>query len=85
LAAVWIAFVSRNRRSALMIATLVLGAAALLLLYPEAITERGSSYRFELWSMTLQRIAEHPFIGHSYDSELSLIVGGVELMEPHSF
>ncbi|MGC3321511.1 hypothetical protein ACPTHH_14110, partial [Enterococcus faecalis] len=31
------------------------------------------------------RIAEHPFIGHSYDSELSLIVGGVELMEPHSF
>lgn len=85
LAAVWIAFVSRNRRSALMIATLVLGAAALLLFYPEAITERGSSYRFELWGMTLQRIAEHPFLGHSYDSELSLIVDGYELMEPHSF
>lgn len=85
LAAVWIAFVSRNRRSALMIAALVLGAAALLLFYPEAITERGSSYRFELWGMTLQRIADHPLIGHSYDSELSLIVDGYELMEPHSF
>src|SRR5471032_437139 len=37
LAAVWIAFVSRNRRSALMIAALVLGAAALLLFYPKRL------------------------------------------------
>ncbi|ROM55704.1 bifunctional O-antigen ligase/aminoglycoside phosphotransferase family protein [Pseudomonas rhodesiae] len=85
LAAFWIAFVRRNRRSAMMIATLVLGAAALLLFYPEAITERGSSYRLELWSMTLHRIAEHPWIGHSFNSDLSLVVDAYELYEPHSF
>ncbi len=85
LAAFWIAFVRRNRRSAMMIAMLVLGAAALLLFYPEAITERGSSYRLELWSMTLHRIAEHPWIGHSFNSDLSLVVDAYELYEPHSF
>ncbi|MBB4814398.1 bifunctional O-antigen ligase/aminoglycoside phosphotransferase family protein [Pseudomonas rhodesiae] len=82
----WITFVSRNRRSALLIAGLVVGAAGLLLIYPELITSRGSSFRFELWSMSLQRIAEHPWIGHSYDSELYLtLADGNELREPHSF
>ncbi len=82
----WITFVSRNRRSALLIAGLVVGAAGLLLIYPELITSRGSSFRFELWSMSLQRIADHPWIGHSYDSELYLtLADGNELREPHSF
>ncbi|WP_321850133.1 O-antigen ligase family protein [Pseudomonas paraveronii] len=88
LAVLWMSFVSRNRRSALMIAGLVLGAAALLLFYPELITNRGSSFRFELWSMTLQRIADHPWIGHSYDSELYLTLAQADdyqLREPHSF
>ncbi|KTB68045.1 O-antigen ligase family protein [Pseudomonas allii] len=82
----WMTFVSRNRRSALLIAGLVLGAAGLLLLFPDAITERGSSFRLELWGMSLQRIAEHPWIGHSYDSELYLTLSdGYQLREPHSF
>jgi len=82
----WMTFVSRNRRSVLLIASLVLGAAGLLLLYPESITERGSSFRLELWGMSLQRIAEHPWIGHSYDSELYLTLSdGYQLREPHSF
>jgi O-antigen ligase/tRNA A-37 threonylcarbamoyl transferase component Bud32 len=85
LAALWIAFVNRNRRSALMIATLILGAAALLLFYPHAITERGSSYRLDLWGMTLHRIADMPWIGHSFNSELSLVVSDFKLSEPHSF
>lgn len=82
----WMTFVSRNRRSALLIAGLILGGVGLLLLYPELITTRGSSFRFELWGMSLQRIAEHPWIGHSYDSELYLtLADGNELREPHSF
>ena len=82
----WMTFVSRNRRSALLIAGMILGGVGLLLLYPEQITTRGSSFRFELWGMSLQRIAEHPWIGHSYDSELYLTLSdGYELREPHSF
>ncbi|OPA95144.1 polymerase [Pseudomonas fluorescens] len=85
MAALWITFVSRNRRSALLIASLIVGVAALLMFYPEAITERGSSFRLELWGMTLQRIADYPWIGHSFNSDLLLKVGGMELVEPHSF
>ncbi|WP_339532240.1 O-antigen ligase family protein [Pseudomonas mucidolens] len=86
LAVLWLSFVARNRRSVLMIAGLVLGTLSIVLIAPEQITQRGSSFRFELWGMTLQRIAEHPWIGHSYDSELYLkLAYGKELREPHSF
>jgi len=86
LAVLWMSFTTRNRRSALLITCMALGAAALLLLYPELITNRGSSFRFEIWGMSLERIAEHPCIRHSYDSELYLtIAGDTELREPHSF
>lgn len=86
LTVLWLSFVSRNRRAAMLFAGLVLGAAGLLLFFPEMITGRGSSFRLELWTMTLQLIAEHPWIGHSYDSELYLTVSdGYQLREPHSF
>ncbi|MEO8492584.1 MULTISPECIES: O-antigen ligase family protein [unclassified Pseudomonas] len=81
----WITFVSRNRRSALLMTTLIVATAALLVFYPEAITERGSSFRFQLWGLTMQRIAEYPWIGHSFNSDLLLSVEGMSLVEPHSF
>ncbi|KAF1011678.1 MAG: hypothetical protein GAK32_00689 [Pseudomonas fluorescens] len=86
LAVLWMSFTSRNRRSALLISGLVLGAAAIMAVHPELVTNRGSSFRFELWNMSLQRIADHPWIGHSYDSELYLTLAeGYQLREPHSF
>lgn len=88
LAVLWMGFLSRNRRSVLMVAGLVLAAAALLLFYPQLITERGSSFRFEIWQIILGRIADHPWIGHSYDSELYVLPANYPaepLREPHSF
>ncbi|MBD8560072.1 bifunctional O-antigen ligase/aminoglycoside phosphotransferase family protein [Pseudomonas lactis] len=86
LAILWMSFVSRNRRSILLLAGTALGVAGLILFYPESIIMRGSSFRLELWSMSLQLIAEHPWIGHSYDSELFLtLADGYQLREPHSF
>ncbi|PQZ92570.1 MULTISPECIES: bifunctional O-antigen ligase/aminoglycoside phosphotransferase family protein [Pseudomonas] len=86
LASLWMSFTIRNRRSALLIAGLVLGTAGLLLFYPELITNRGSSFRFELWGKALHHVAEHPLIGHSYDSEPSLTLSdGNTYREPHSF
>ncbi|KWU50026.1 bifunctional O-antigen ligase/aminoglycoside phosphotransferase family protein [Pseudomonas palleroniana] len=86
LAILWMSFISRNRRSVLLIAGLIAGAIALLLFYPELITDRGSSFRLELWSMSLRLIGDHPLIGHSYDSDLYLtLADGGQLREPHSF
>jgi hypothetical protein len=80
LAILWLSFTTRNRRSALFIAGMAIGGVGLLLFYPESITERGSSARLELWSMSLQRIVEHPWIGHSYDSDLYLtLADGTQL------
>ncbi|AZF50985.1 Oligosaccharide repeat unit polymerase Wzy [Pseudomonas sp. R4-34-07] len=82
----WMALISRNRRSVLLIAGTVVGAAVLVVFYPEWIISRGSSFRLELWSMSLQLIAERPWIGHSYNSELYLtLADGYQLREPHSF
>jgi len=88
LAVFWMGFLSRNRRAVLMIAGLVLAAAALLLFYPQLITERGSSFRFEIWRIILGRIADHPWIGHSFNSELYVKPADYDyepLREPHSF
>jgi O-antigen ligase/tRNA A-37 threonylcarbamoyl transferase component Bud32 len=85
-AVLWLCFICWNRRSALLVATIVVIAACVLLLYPQAITERGSSYRLEIWQIALGRIAEHPWIGHGYDAPLSINTSaGYPLMEPHSF
>lgn len=86
LTTLWMGFVSRNRRAAVLISCMFLGAAALLIIAPELVTERGTSFRLEVWGLSLQRIAEHPWIGHSYDSELYLTLANTtELREPHSF
>ena len=88
MAVLWMGLLSRNRRSALMIGALVLAAAGLLLFYPQHITERGSSFRFEIWQIILERISDHPWLGHSYDSELYVKPANYDfepLREPHSF
>ncbi|WP_426135500.1 O-antigen ligase family protein [Pseudomonas sp. PWP3-1b2] len=88
LAVFWMGLLSRNRRSALMVIGLVVAGVALVLFYPELITERGSSFRFEIWRIILDRISDAPWIGHSYDSELYVMpenYSDIALREPHSF
>ena len=86
LSILWLGIVSRNRRALVMIAGLLLGSAIILLLFPEILGDRGSSYRLQIWQIALGKIAEHPWIGHGYDSELRIDVGlGYLLEEPHNF
>jgi len=84
-AAVWLAFLHRNRRSALLLAALLVAGVVSLLALP-SLLERGSSYRFELWQGALDQIAQHPWLGHGYGAHLALDPGlGIEFREPHSF
>ncbi|NWA28919.1 O-antigen ligase family protein [Pseudomonas gingeri] len=86
LSSVWLSIVSRNRRALIMVAGVLLGSAAILLLFPEILGDRGGSYRLQIWQVALGKIAEHPWIGHGYNSDLHIDVGiGYLLAEPHNF
>ncbi|MGZ7457126.1 O-antigen ligase family protein [Pseudomonas sp. Ma2-10] len=86
LAALWLGFICWNRRSVILLGILLAGGAAVFAVFSNMISARGDSYRFEIWQMVLQKIAEHPWIGHGYAATLAVDPGvGYELSEPHSF
>jgi O-antigen ligase/tRNA A-37 threonylcarbamoyl transferase component Bud32 len=86
LAALWLSFICWNRRSFVLMGALLISSAAVAVLFSKMIIERGDSYRFEIWQLALQKIAEHPWIGHGYNASLTLDPGiGYTLQEPHSF
>ncbi|UTW09486.1 O-antigen ligase family protein [Pseudomonas benzenivorans] len=87
LAGAWLALACWNKRS---IALTLIGLSALstlLLLYPEALLARGTSYRLELWQDTLSRISQKPWLGFGFDAQLAIQLPGfsVPFSEPHSF
>lgn len=86
IAVLWLCFICGNRRSVFMLVSMIITGAATFALFADKIFERGSSFRLELWQLALNRIAEHPWIGHGYNAELTLDPGvGYTLQEPHSF
>ncbi|MQA56360.1 bifunctional O-antigen ligase/aminoglycoside phosphotransferase family protein [Pseudomonas piscis] len=86
LATAWICFVCWNRRSLLLLAAMLVGGTTVLILFSHMLGERGNSYRFEIWTLVLGYIANHPWIGHGYNAELSVDVNiGYILAEPHNF
>jgi O-antigen ligase/tRNA A-37 threonylcarbamoyl transferase component Bud32 len=86
LAALWLGFICWNRRSIVLLGALLASGAAVYLLFSRMIIERGDSYRLEIWQLALQKIADHPWIGHGYSANLAIDPGvGVNYQEPHSF
>jgi O-antigen ligase/tRNA A-37 threonylcarbamoyl transferase component Bud32 len=86
LAALWLGCICWNRRSVVLLGITLVGGAAVVMLLSNMIFARGDSYRLEIWQIVLQKIAEHPWIGHGYDADLTVDAGlGYTLTEPHSF
>ncbi|AXJ02921.1 polymerase [Pseudomonas fluorescens] len=86
MAALWLSLICWNRRSLVLLATLAIGGATVAVLFSKMIIERGDSYRFEIWQQALEKIADHPWIGHGYNAALAIDPGvGYSFQEPHSF
>lgn len=52
---------------------------------PELVTQRGVSFRPEIWSESLRQIGEHPWLGHGYDHPMRIkLANGMLLADPHN-
>lgn len=82
----WLALANRGKRSACMLAMGVITGAIVFPLFREELLNRGSSYRFDIWSVVVSKIAQHPWIGHGYAADLQVDLKlGFVLAEPHNF
>ncbi|MFJ4343870.1 O-antigen ligase family protein [Pseudomonas sp. NPDC089401] len=82
----WLILVGNRKRGVIALAVAAVVLLAVACLYPEAITQRGVSYRPAIWMDSLRQIAEHPWLGHGYDSPMTVIIPGMEkpLADPHN-
>lgn len=87
LAAGWLMICCWNKRALMLAALGTASVAALLLLYPESLLNRGTSYRLEIWQLALEQIRLHPWIGHGFGAPLAITIPGFNhpFSEPHSF
>lgn len=86
LAANWIAVLRWDRRSIPLLVAAPLAVTCILMFAPDLITERGSSYRPEIWQFAWNMFLERPLAGHGYDTPMAVDIGiGVIFSEPHNF
>jgi O-antigen ligase len=87
LVCVWLAIACWNKRSIILVAAGISALVALLLLHPDALLERGASYRLEIWHQALAKISQHPWLGFGVGASLAIDIKdfAVPFSEPHSF
>lgn len=83
----WLIVACWNKRSAWLLLCGLLGALALAMLYPEVLSNRGLSYRPELWTQTLSMVAQQPWQGFGFGAHLAIFIAelNTSFSEPHNF
>lgn len=82
----WLLLVGDRRRGLIAIGVVALILVGVAVIYPEAITQRGVSYRPAIWMESLRQIGEHPWLGHGYGTPMTVIIPGLDttLADPHN-
>ena len=85
LTSLWMLLIT-GRRALYLVAALVFAAAISIVLMPEALLQRGLSFRPQLWSEAIRQASEHLWIGHGFDSKFAFNIEGVgrTLSDPHN-
>ena len=83
----WLTLACWNRRSVMLVLAGALALAGLLVLYPDALMSRGTSFRLELWQNALDKISQRPWMGFGFGADLAINIEGLAttFSEPHSF
>jgi O-antigen ligase len=85
-ALLWLLACGDKQRGLGILALIEFGLILVLVIHPESITQRGASYRPEIWMESLRQIGEHPWLGHGLDSKMTVIIPGLDqiLADPHN-
>lgn len=84
-ALIWLLIVGDRRRGMIALGLAALALLGVAILHPEAVTQRGISYRPAIWMDALRQIGEHPWLGHGYDSPMTVAIPGIrKLSDPHN-
>lgn len=82
----WLLAMTMSRKA--LIASIVLAVAALLMVlaWPDVVLQRGLSYRPQIWLDALRQIMEAPWLGHGFDSPISIKLADLDypFAEPHN-
>ncbi len=82
----WLLLVGDRRRSLLAVGVAIAVLIAVLLIHPDAITQRGLSYRPAIWMESLRQIGEHPWLGHGFGTSMTVVIPDLDftLADPHN-
>jgi len=82
----WLVLPQRNRVAYNVLASTLAIGSLLLLVNPESITNRGLSYRPEIWHQAWLQIQNHLWFGHGYDHPMIFWVEGISyaFADPHN-
>ena len=85
-AVVWLAALSVNRKAAFVLGAILLLGVGVIIFSPEIITQRGFSYRTEIWANALRQISQMVWFGHGHGSPLSIQLDSVPYpySDPHN-
>lgn len=85
LTSLWL-MVMNGRRAFYLALALLAGVLLLLVVHPEALLNRGASYRPELWSEAIRQAIDQLWLGGGFDSKFLYEVPGTGLVlsDPHN-
>lgn len=83
---IWLAALTQDKRGIIAATTLAATGLTVVTFLPELITDRGLSYRPEIWREAWHQILGAPLLGHGYDAPLEISVEGIPyaFLDPHN-
>ncbi|THF63110.1 O-antigen ligase family protein [Pseudothauera nasutitermitis] len=82
----WLCVIRPSTRTVGMVAVMALLALIAYLAQPDIFTSRGVSWRPEIWSAAVQKIMDHPLIGHGFAGNIDFTVEAMHRSwrDPHN-
>jgi O-antigen ligase len=71
-ALLWLTLLNVNRKALLVLACVACAGAIVLYVHPEALLQRGYSYRPQIWGEAIRQFEESPWFGHGLEHPIRI-------------